>query len=140
MFIQFYEVFWNIPQAIRIPTEVGVLYNKFSIRNFMDVIDSPERIPTEVGILYNKFSIRNFMDVIDSPERIPTEVGILYNKFSIRNFIIQKMASYLHHTATTIYSCCVPALGDSTGAGCVGLATAKIQHFVLLPKIFSYQL
>lgn len=36
------------------------------------------------------------------------------------------MASYPHHTATTIYPCCVPALGDSTGAGCVGLAGAKI--------------
>jgi len=37
----------------------------------------------------------------------------------------QKKASYLHHTATTIYLCCVPALEDSTGAGCVGLARCK---------------
>ncbi len=37
------------------------------------------------------------------------------------------MASYLHHTATTSYLCCVPALEDSEGAGCVGLAAAKIQ-------------
>jgi len=37
----------------------------------------------------------------------------------------QKKASYLHHTATTIYPCCVPALGDSTGASCVGLAVGK---------------
>ena len=41
------------------------------------------------------------------------------------------MASYLHHTATTVYPCCVPTLGDSTGAGCVGLAAAKI-HLVLI--------
>jgi len=36
------------------------------------------------------------------------------------------MASDLHHTATTVYPCCVPTLGDSTGASCVGLADAKI--------------
>lgn len=49
----------------------------------------------------------------------------------IRIFVglIKKKASYLHHTATTIYLCCVPALEDSTGAGCVGLAGAKIQPF-----------
>ncbi len=40
-------------------------------------------------------------------------------------FFVQKKASYLHHTATTIYLCCVPALEDSTGAGCVGLAGCK---------------
>jgi len=36
------------------------------------------------------------------------------------------MASLLHHTATTLYLCCVPTLEDSKGAGCVGLAAAKI--------------
>ena len=36
------------------------------------------------------------------------------------------MASYLHRTATTFYPCCIPALGDSKGAGRVGLAAAKI--------------
>jgi len=41
------------------------------------------------------------------------------------------MASYLHHTATTFYPCCIPALGDSKGAGCVGLADAKIGIFFL---------
>jgi len=40
------------------------------------------------------------------------------------------MASYLHHTATTVYPCCVPTLGDSTGASCVGLADANIRQFV----------
>jgi len=50
------------------------------------------------------------------------------------------MASYLHHTATTIYPCCVPTLGDLTGASCVGLASAKIQHFEIITSIFSYQL
>ena len=46
------------------------------------------------------------------------------------------MASYLHHTATTVYPCCVPTLGDSTGASCVGLATAKIQSFNIHTMIF----
>jgi len=46
-------------------------------------------------------------------------------KLSRFKFIVQKKASYLHHTATTIYLCCVPALEDSTGAGCVGLASCK---------------
>ena len=47
------------------------------------------------------------------------------------------MASYLHHTATTVYPCCVPALGDSTGAGCVGLAAAKIRSFTYLTIVFN---
>jgi hypothetical protein len=46
------------------------------------------------------------------------------------------MASYLHHTATTIYLCCVPALEDSTGASCVGLAITNIQCFNILTMIF----
>jgi hypothetical protein len=29
----------------------------------------------------------------------------------------KKRVSYLHRTATTIYPCCIPTLGDSTGAG-----------------------
>ncbi len=41
----------------------------------------------------------------------------------------KNVASYLHHTATTVYLCCVPALEDSTGAGCVGLATAQRYGF-----------
>lgn len=49
---------------------------------------------------------------------------------------IQKMASDPHHTATTAYPCCVPALGDSAGAGCVGLAGANIQSFLLLASNF----
>lgn len=47
------------------------------------------------------------------------------------------MASYLHHTATTKYPCCVPALGDSEGASCVGLAEANLQSiFILTSKNF----
>jgi len=46
------------------------------------------------------------------------------------------MASYLHHTATTIYLCFVPDLEDSTGAGCVGLAAAKIRLFAYLARLF----
>ena len=41
------------------------------------------------------------------------------------------MASYLHHTATTKYPCCVPTLGDSEGASCVGLAIAKIRSIFI---------
>ncbi len=40
----------------------------------------------------------------------------------------QKTASYLHRTATTIYPCCVPTLGDSIGAGRVGLAEPQIYN------------
>ncbi len=52
------------------------------------------------------------------------------------NFWTQKKASYLHHTATTVYLCCVPALEDSTGASCVGLADAKIQSLGYKTTIF----
>ena len=49
------------------------------------------------------------------------------------------MASTLHHTATTVYPCCVPTLGDSTGAGCVGLAVARYIAFRPLQN-FQHQL
>ena len=53
--------------------------------------------------------------------------------------IEQKKASYLHHTATTKYSCCVPALGDSEGASCVGLAKANLQPiFILTNETLSF--
>ena len=41
------------------------------------------------------------------------------------------MASDLHRTATTAYPCYVPILGDSAGAGRVGLAVANIQSFCI---------
>ena len=41
------------------------------------------------------------------------------------------MASDLHRTATTAYPCCVPTLGESAGAGRVGLAGANIQSFYI---------
>jgi len=44
-------------------------------------------------------------------------------------FRAQKKASYLHRTATTTYPCCVPTLGDSAGAGRVGLASYKYTTF-----------
>ncbi len=50
------------------------------------------------------------------------------------------MASYPHHTATTVYLCCVPALEDSTGAGCVGLAAANIQGLSIFARIFLIDL
>lgn len=50
------------------------------------------------------------------------------------------MASYLHHTATTIYLCCVPALEDSTGASCVGLAGANIQSNLNFTSLFYFKI
>ena len=47
------------------------------------------------------------------------------------------MASDPHHTATTTYPCCVPALGDSAGAGCVGLADANIRPFPVLASFLE---
>ena len=49
---------------------------------------------------------------------------------------IKKMASDLHHTATTLYPCCVPTLGDFKGAGCVGLAAANLQSILFLDNNF----
>src|SRR5690606_575749 len=46
--------------------------------------------------------------------------------------------SLLHHTATTGYPCCVPTLGDSPGAGCVGLARRKGTYFLDFPKYSAY--
>jgi len=54
-------------------------------------------------------------------------------KFGVQK---QKKASYPHHTAATTYPCCVPALGESAGAGCVGLADANIRPFILPASIF----
>lgn len=50
------------------------------------------------------------------------------------------MASDPHHTATTTYPCCVPALGDSAGAGCVGLAGANIRSLIVFTSIFRLEL
>ncbi len=46
----------------------------------------------------------------------------------------KKMASDLHRTATTTYPCCVPTLGESAGAGRVGLAGANIQSFYIFAR------
>jgi hypothetical protein len=37
----------------------------------------------------------------------------------------KKSADYLHRTATTAYPCCLPALGESAGAGRVRPAGRK---------------
>ena len=62
---------------------------------------------------------------------IPEEAPVI--KIMGRGFIFicvnketKKRASYLHRTATTTYPCCVPTLGDSAGAGRIGLAHANI--------------
>ncbi len=47
------------------------------------------------------------------------------------------MASDLHRTATTAYPCYVPILGDSAGAGRVGLAVANIQSFCIFARTNS---
>jgi len=49
----------------------------------------------------------------------------------LRSGRLKKMASDLHRTATTAYPCCVPTLGESAGAGRVGLAGANIQSFYI---------
>lgn len=46
-----------------------------------------------------------------------------------------KMASYLYRTATTTYPCCLPALGDSAGAGRIRLAAAKVVQLGLERKL-----
>ncbi len=53
-------------------------------------------------------------------------------------FWVQKKASYLHRTATTAYPCCVPTLGDSAGAGRVGLASCKYTTVLILWQYFSF--
>ena len=61
----------------------------------------------------------------------------------IGKFSAEKKASLLHHTATTGYPCCVPALGDSPGAGCVGLARGKVTTILIPSKnitIPSYEI
>ena len=55
--------------------------------------------------------------------------GNIKNLGSLLTLGHKKKASYLHRTATTIYPCCVPTLGDSTGAGRVGLASCKYTTF-----------
>ncbi len=47
------------------------------------------------------------------------------------------MASDLHRTATTAYPCCVPTLGESAGAGRVGLADANIQTFYIFARTIA---
>jgi len=47
------------------------------------------------------------------------------------------MASDLHRTATTAYPCCVPTLGESAGAGRVGLAIANIQTFYIFARLLK---
>jgi len=42
-----------------------------------------------------------------------------------RNEKTKKPASYSHRTATTKRPCCIPALGDSLGAGRIRLAGAQ---------------
>lgn len=42
----------------------------------------------------------------------------------------KKLASYLHRAATTEHPCCIPALGDSSGAGRIRLArAANVRRF-----------
>ena len=42
--------------------------------------------------------------------------------FSVKN---EKRASLLHRTATTFYPCCGQTLGDSKGAGRIGLTRVQ---------------
>ena len=60
----------------------------------------------------NSHSLRSF-DLTSLLER-PGEVGT------------KKPANYSHRTATTIRPCCIPALGDSIGAGRIRLAGVQM--------------
>jgi hypothetical protein len=59
---------------------------------------------------------------------------VLGKKKSPKRRYIKKTASDLHRTATTAYPCCVPTLGESAGAGRVGLAVANIQTFYIFAR------
>ena len=48
----------------------------------------------------------------------------------------KKLASYSHRAATTEHPCCIPALGDSTGAGRIRLARAAK---VSIPTIITIE-
>jgi len=50
----------------------------------------------------------------------------------------KKVASYSHRTATTVYPCCLPTLGDSTGAGRIRLATGSkvINNYTIYFEMF----
>jgi len=69
---------------------------------------------------YNPFRVLN-------PERVKNKKSSAKGRF-------KKMASDLHRTATTAYPCCVPTLGESAGAGRVGLAGANIQTFYIFAR------
>lgn len=45
------------------------------------------------------------------------DIKIQCKGFKIEIISTKKRASYLYRTATTVYPCCLPTLGDSTGAG-----------------------
>jgi hypothetical protein len=48
----------------------------------------------------------------------------------------KKWVSYFHRTATTIYPCYVPILGDLTGAGRERLTHRKNRNFISLLALF----
>ena len=59
-------------------------------------------------------------------------LGITYHKVQKK---AQKRASYSYRTATTIYPCYVPILGDSTGAGRMRLAQGTNVEILLNNQI-----
>ena len=52
------------------------------------------------------------------------------------NKIQKKWASYSYRTATTVYPCYVPILGDSTGAGRMRLAHSKCRILFIISEDF----
>ena len=55
---------------------------------------------------------------------------------SERNLRHKNKASYSHRTATTVYPCYVPILGDSTGAGRMRLAHSKCRILFIISEDF----
>jgi len=57
----------------------------------------------------------------------------------MKNFIVElkKWASYLQRTATTIYPCFLPNLGEFTGAGRIRLARRKC-NCIAFPFLMNY--
>ena len=64
---------------------------------------------------------------------MPAKVNKVLDSARISIYFIEKFllkrVSYLHRTATTVYPCCIPTLGDLTGASRIRLTRCKSTSF-----------
>jgi hypothetical protein len=65
-------------------------------------------------------------------------VGVCIKVWEIKKGGKKTRASDLHRTATTNYPCYLPILGDSLGAGRVGLAGGKDRTCFLITKQINF--